>query len=323
MKTKIIVTLGPPTLNPKKLKALAKRNIGIFRLKSSYYSEKRLENTINNVRKVTKIPLMLDLEGPELRLRCKKEYKFKKGAKFKIGFSNEEEISFNHDFYEQITMKHNFIFDKGKGHLKIIEKKNGKIIVKTKDNITIKDGKGVNLKEKILETSPLSEKDKELLKIINKKKIGYVAYSYVRRKEDIDNLRLHLNKKTKIYAKIENKQALKNLKEIIQLTDGVIVARGDLAIETSLEKVPILQNKIIKEANKQNKPVVVATELISSMVNSKLPTRAEVDDIENCIFEGTNLLLIADATAIGKYPTLTIDTLTRIIKTAEKYKGKN
>jgi len=322
MKTKVIATLGPQTLNPKKLKALAKRNIGIFRLKSSYYSEKKLENTINNLRKITKIPIMLDLEGPELRLRCKKDYKFKKGTKFKIGFSEEDEISFNHDFYEQITMKHNFIFDKGKGHLKILEKKNNKILVKTIDSITIKDGKGVNLKEKVLETSPLSEKDRELIKIINKKKIGYVAYSYVRRKVDIDNLKLHLNKKTKIFAKIENKKALKNLKELISITDGVIVARGDLAVETSLEQIPILQKKIIREANKQKKPVVVATELISSMVNSKLPTRAEVDDIENSIFDGVNMLLIADATAIGKYPILTIDILTKIIKIAEKYKGK-
>jgi len=169
MKTKIIATLGPATLNDKKIKTLAKKGVGIFRLKSSYYSKKRLENDIKKIKKITKVPLMLDLEGPELRLRCNKEYSFKKGSTFTIGFSEDDPISFNHDFYGQITMKHNFIFDKGKGHLRILEKKEDKILVKTLDNIKIKDGKGVNLKEKILETSPLSNRDRELLKIINKK----------------------------------------------------------------------------------------------------------------------------------------------------------
>lgn len=319
MKTKVITTLGPATFN--KIKALAKRGVAIFRLKGSYYSEKKLETVINSIKRITKIPLMVDLEGPELRLRCKKEYSFKRGCKFTIGFSDEENISFNHDFYEQITMKHNLIFDKGKGRLRILKKRNRKILVKTYNDIKIKDGKGVNLKEKVLETSPLSDKDKKLLNVINKKRLKYVAYSYVRREEDIENLRLHLNKKTKIIAKIENKHALKNLNKIINLSDGVIVARGDLAVETSLEQIPILQKKIIKAANKLKKPVIVATELISSMVNNKLPTRAEVGDIENCIFDGADMLLITDATAIGRYPLLTIDTVNKIIKEAEKYKG--
>ena len=320
MKTKIIATLGPSTLNEKKIKELTNKGISVFRLKSSYYSAKSLENSVNMVRKITKTPLMVDLEGPEIRLRCKKDFSFKKGSEFTVGFSRKDAISFNHDFYEQITMKHNFIFDKGIGHLRILKKKNRKLWLKTLNNIKIKDGKGVNLKEKILETSPLSDKDKELLKVINKKNIAYVAFSYVRRKEDIHNLKLHLNKKTKIFSKIENKHALKNLKDITQLSDGIIVARGDLAVETSLEKIPILQKKIISLANKYKKPVVVATELISSMVNNKTPTRAEVDDIENCVFEGADMLLLTDATAVGKYPVLTVDTVSKIVKTAEKYK---
>jgi len=219
-------------------------------------------------------------------------------------------------------MKHNFIFDKGKGHLRILKKKNGRVCLKALNNVTLKDGKGVNLKEKVLETSPLSDKDKELLEVINKKKVAYVAYSYVRRKEDIENLRLHLNKKTKVFSKIENKPALKNLKDITKMSDGIIVARGDLAVETSLEKIPILQKKIIAVANKYKKPVVVATELIASMVNNKMPTRAEVDDIENCIFDGADMLLLTDATAVGKYPVLTVDTVNKIVKAAEKYKSK-
>ena len=265
---------------------------------------------------------MVDLEGPELRLRCKKTYSFKKGTIFTAGFSKSDNISFNHDFYEQITMKHNFIFDKGKGHLMILKRKNRKLVLKALSNITIRDGKGVNLKERVFETSPLSEKDKELLEIINKKKLGYVAYSYVRRKEDLDNLRLHLNKKTKIFSKIENRHALKNLREIINNSEGVIVARGDLAVETSLEQVPIFQRQIVAAANKLKKPVVVATELIASMVNNKMPTRAEVDDIESCVFEGTDMLLLTDATAIGKYPLLTVDFVNRAVKAAEKYMKK-
>jgi len=322
MKTKLIITLGPATFKEKRIKDLEKQGVSIFRLKSSYYSSKEFEKDISRIRKLTKVPLMIDLEGPELRLRCKKSYDFKKGQTFSMGFSEKDNISFNHDFYESVTMKHNFIFDKGKGHLRILEKKNRKFLVKTDSTITIKDGKGVNLKEKSLETSSLSDKDKELLEIINKKKIKYVAYSYVRRKEDLDNLKLHLNKKTKIFSKVENRQALKNLTDIIKNSDGVIVARGDLAVETSLEKIPILQKMIISEANKLKKPVAVATELISSMVENKTPLRSEVDDIENCIFEGADMLLIADPTAVGKYPILTVKTLNRIIKTAEKYKGK-
>lgn len=320
MKTKIIATLGPATFNDKKIKGLVKGGVSIFRLKSSYYSEKQLEKEITRIRKITKTPLMVDLEGPELRIRCKKEFTFKKGAEFIVGFSKKDNISFNHDFYEQITMKHNFIFDKGKGHLRILKKNNGRVWLKALNNVTLKDGKGINLKERVLETSPLSNKDKELIKIINKKKLGYVAYSYVRRKEDIENLRLHLNKKTDIFSKIENKDALKNLKDIIQLSDGIIVARGDLAVETSLEKIPILQKEIISLSNKYKKPVVVATELISSMVSNKMPTRAEVDDIENCIFEGADMLLLTDVTAIGKYPVLTVYTVNKIVKAAEKYK---
>ncbi|MHA1988683.1 MAG: pyruvate kinase [Promethearchaeota archaeon] len=320
MKSKIIATLGPATYNEKKIKELVKKGVSIFRLKSSYYSKKQLEKEITRIGKITKAPLMIDLEGPELRIRCKQDYKFKRGSEFIVGFTKKDNISFNHDFYEQITMKHNFIFDKGIGHLRILKKKDRKLWLKTLNSIKIKDGKGVNLKEKILETSPLSDKDKELLKVINKKKLAYVAYSYVRRKEDIHNLKLHLNKKTKIFSKIENKHALKNLKDITQLSDGIIVARGDLAVETSLEKIPILQKKIISLANKYKKPVVVATELISSMVNNKTPTRAEVDDIENCVFEGADMLLLTDATAVGKYPILTVDTVSKIVKTAEKYK---
>jgi len=320
MKTKIIATLGPSTFRENKIKELEKRDIAIFRLKSSYYSGSQLEKEVERIRKISKTPLMVDLEGPELRLRCKKEFSFKKGAEFVAGFSKKDNISFNHDFYEQITMKHNFIFDKGVGHLRILRKKDGKIWLKTLNDIRIKDGKGVNLKERVLETSSLSERDKELIKIINKKRVEYVAYSYPRRKEDIENLKLHLNKKTKIFSKIENKHALENLKDITELSDGIIVARGDLAVETSLEQIPILQKKIISFANKYKKPVVVATELIESMVNKKMPTRAEVDDIENCIFEGADLLLLTDETAVGKYPILTVDTVNKIIKTADRYK---
>jgi len=320
--TKLIITLGPATLKKKKIKELVKQGVFAFRLKSSYYSGKELEKDISMIRKITKVPLMIDLEGPELRLRCKGNCIFKKGQTFVMGFSDKDKVSFNHDFFEFVTMKHNLIFDKGKGHLRILKKKDGKLTVKTDSNITIKDGKGVNLKEKCLETSSLSDKDKELLEIINKKKIEYVAYSYVRRKEDLDNLKLHLNKKTKIFSKIENKRALKNLKEVIKESYGVIVARGDLAVETSLEQIPILQKKIIMESNKLKRPVVVATELISSMVNNKTPLRSEVDDIETSIFEGADMLLITDPTAIGKYPILTVKTLNKIIKIADKYKGK-
>lgn len=320
MKTKIIATLGPATLNKKKIKELAKKGVSIFRLKGSYYQGKNLENVIGLIRKNTKIHIMLDLEGPELRLRCKKNHLFRKGSIFNIGFTKKDNISFNHDFYEQITMKHNFIFDKGKGRLRILKKHNRRVTVKALDDITIKDGKGVNLKERVLETSPLSDKDKELLKIINKQKVMYVAYSYVRRKQDIDNLRLHIGNATKIFSKIENKHALKNLKEIVKFSDGIIVARGDLAVETSLEMIPILQKKIVALCNRYKKPDVVATELISSMKTNKMPTRAEVADIETAIFEGADMLLIADATAVGEYPVLTIKTLNKIIKTAERYK---
>ena len=189
----------------------------------------------------------------------------------------------------------------------------------------LKEKKGINIPDAKLQFEALTEKDKNDIQFTIKHNVEYVAQSFVNRAEDIIVLRNILKKnksKAKIFAKVESKDALVNIDEIIAASDGIIVARGDLGVCLAIYKVPVIQKELIKKCKIANKPVVVATQMLESMIEEEIPTRAEVSDVANAILDGADYLLVSSETTIGRYPDKVIEMMSKIIKYTESYKEK-
>ena len=268
---------------------------------------------------------MADLQGPKFRIgKVKEDIKVIKGStynfdkKTEIGDFSRVNLSHN-EIYESLSIGSNILMDDGKLQFRV--KDISKNIIKTEVIVGgyIKSNKGVNLPDVVLNTSPLTSKDIEDLKFILNQEIDWIALSFVQKLRDVEEVKKYIEDKACIIAKIEKPSALKELNKIIGACDGIMVARGDLGVELPPEEVPGIQKDIILKCRQAGKPVIVATQMLESMIESPSPTRAEASDVATAVFDGADAVMLSAETAIGSFPIETVNIMDRIIFSAENH----
>ena len=331
-RTKIIATIGPSSSDYNILKDMISRGVDVVRLNFSHGSHEDHFQTIKNVRKISdeiKVPITIlqDLQGPKIRVGKLKKDKFfiDDDSSLMITSENIEGdkniISIDNDIINDIRVGERILIDDGKLELKVTENSKKHILAKVLRGGYILPRKGVNLPESDIKLSSITQKDIEDLKFGLKNGVDWVALSFVRSDKDILELKSLINKEgyeTKIIAKIEKPQAIKHINEIIDYSDGLMVARGDLGVEMPMETVPVHQKKIVKKCNLACKPVIIATQMLESMINSKTPTRAESNDVANAVLDGADAVMLSAESATGSFPLLAVESMERIISSVER-----
>lgn len=289
------------------------------RINAAYGNIAQYKQIIDKTRDIADIPIILDIKGPEIRLKVKNKTHVKKGDKIEVGFNNEK-ISFNHNFYNAMELSDRILIDNGKIKTRVIEIDNQKLSLLVMNEGEISDGKGVNIPNKQFLVPTLSHKDRDLVSFADKNRIEFIALSFTRNLDDVQNLKSAVHSfKSGLIAKIENFEGLKNFEEILDKTDGIMIARGDLGVEIEPERVPIVQKRIIRMCNQKGKIVVTATEMLESMIYQQMPTRAEVSDVANAILDGTDSVMLSGETSIGAYPVKAVSMMSRIAKETDPH----
>jgi len=323
-KTKIIATVGPSVNSKDGIKKLVEAGADVLRLNFSHGTEEDHSNVVKWIRELEKsVAIMQDIQGPKIRTgEAKESTQFKKSDEIKI--TNKETISDDNiiyinykDLFKDLNSGERIFIDDGQIVIRIIKKTKSSMLGQVEVGGELRSNQGVAFPDSKLSVSAITEKDIADLKFGKKLDIDIVAVSFVRDANDIKKVREIIDKNIKIIAKIELKNAVKNLDSIIDEADGVMVARGDLGVQLDLEKVPFIQKQILNEANAKGKITVTATEMLQSMKESHRPTRAEVTDITNAILEGTDCVMLSAETAIGNHPEVVVSAMSDICKEAD------
>jgi len=316
-KTKVICTIGPASLSRETLEKMHRAGMNGVRINTAYGDLDQYELIVENVRETASIPIIVDIKGPEIRLRANRKRIIKKGEILEVGF-NQEEISFNHNFYDEINVGDIIYIDNGKVRTQVTEKRRRILRLRVMNDGEIDDGKGVNIPKKKLSVPSLSRKDLEVIKFAMEHDVEYIALSFTRNVQDVNNLKIEANGfQGGIIAKIENFEGIENFEEILGVVEGIMVARGDLGVEINLERVPLIQKSIIRQCNQRGKTVLTATDMLESMIYQSIPTRAEVSDVANAILDGTDGVMLSGETSIGKYPVESVLMMSRIARETE------
>ena len=316
-KTKIICTLSPASSSKQVIEKMFQAGMNGVRINTAYGNLTQYQSVIEMVREIADIPVIIDVKGPEIRIKASQRKVFNKGDILEVGFDGEE-VCFNHDIYDQMVVDDEVYIDNGKIRTRVVEKKDRKLCLLALNSGSIEDGKGVNIPNKHLSVPTFPERDLEIIRFAKKYDIEYVALSFTRNAEDVKNLSQTNNFIGGIIAKIENSEGVQNVEEILEAASGLMVARGDLAVEIEPERVPLVQKALIKLCNQKGKLVVTATEMLESMINQPNPTRAEVSDVANAILDGSDAIMLSGETAVGQYPVDAVEMMTRIANETEK-----
>lgn len=332
-KTKIICTIGPASESEERLRELMLAGMNVARFNFSHGTHEEQKAKYERVLKVRKelglpVATMLDTKGPEIRLRDFEggKVELKAGETFTLtteeimGTAQRATISYK-NLKNDISVGTTLLIDDGLIELEVEKISGEDIICRVINGGFVSNHKGVNVPGAILSMPYISDADMEDILFGIKEGYELIAASFVRSKEDIYELRKILQEHgsdMKIIAKIENMQGIENLEEILEASDGIMVARGDMGVEIPMEEVPVLQKKMIKMANAQGKHVITATQMLESMINHPRPTRAEATDIANAIYDGTTAIMLSGESAAGKYPVEAVKTMARIAESAEK-----
>ncbi len=327
-KTKIICTLGPATDSYEMIKKLVNSGMDCGRLNFShgtYEEQKKKIDLLKKVREELKKPvsILLDTKGPEIRLKtfARHEEHLIEGQQFTLcsydteGTSTKVSITYD-ELYKYVEKGNKILLNDGAIVLLVEEIQDKDIVCKVLVGGKISDRKGVNVPGVYIGMNYLSDVDKEDILFGIKNGIDYIAASFVRNKSDVQDLRNLLNandaKHIKIIAKIENQEGVKNVNEILEVADGIMVARGDLGVEVDFAKVPVLQKEIVEKCHEAGKMVIIATQMLESMTSNPVPTRAEVTDIANAIMQGATAIMLSGESAAGKYPIKAVETMSQI-----------
>ena len=287
------------------------------RINTAYGNIAQYHSAIEMTREIAEIPIIIDIKGPEIRIRASQLKVFSKGDILEVGFDGEE-VRFNHDIYDEMRVNDEVYIDNGKIRTRVVELKDRKLRLLTLNSGILEDGKGVNIPNKHLSVPTFSKKDLELIRFAKKHDAEYVALSFTRNAEDVRNLSETNSFDGGIIAKIENSEGIQNVEEILEAASGLMVARGDLGVEIESERVPLVQKSLIKLCNQKGKLVVTATEMLESMIDQPNPTRAEVSDVANAILDGSDAIMLSGETAVGQYPVDAVTMMTRIANETEK-----
>ena len=333
-KTKIVATVGPSSSKPKIIEKMILEGVNVFRINFSHANYDLVKEKIEIIRSIdkklnTNSSILGDLQGPKIRLgkieeNCKilagQEYEFYTDKEF-IGNNNKGYINYN-DFAKDLSKNEKILIDDGKLIFKVISS-NKKSYVKAKviQGGVLKSNKGVNLPNTKLSLPALTNKDINDAKFIFENDFDWIALSFVRTKNDIQDLIKLMNKnldyKIPVIAKIEKPEAIKNIDEIIKLSDGLMVARGDLGIEIPAEEVPLIQKELVIKAKKSRIPIIIATQMMESMIENLSPSRAEVNDVANSVMDGADAVMLSGETSVGNYPVEVVKSMASIINKVE------
>jgi pyruvate kinase len=336
-KTKIICTIGPDTGTYEMLMAMYIAGMNVVRLNMSHGTHATHEKVIRSIKNINQkikdaIPVLLDLEGPEIRTgRLQNDLQLKEGDIITVSVGNEDaEISsFSIDYEDLINTLNEgdkISVDSGLINLEILKKNRGTMECRVIDGGMLKSQRHVNLPGIRLNLPSISEQDKQHVLFGVKQEVDFIALSFVRQASDVLELRELLGDKAnkiKIISKIEDQDGVSNIDEIIDVSDAVMVARGDLGVEIELEELPNVQRTIVRKCQEKGKRVIVATHLLESMIENPLPTRAEVTDVANAVYSEVDAVMLSGETAVGKYPIRCIENIHKIARASEQLPGMN
>ena len=333
-KTKIIATIGPSSSSSKTMEQMMLGGVDVFRINFSHAKHNEVKKTIKLIREIDKklslnTAIIADLQGPKLRIgKMKKNSSFNEGDKITI-YSKSQLVGNSKKLYvnyknlaKDIKEGENILLDDGKIILKILStNKKDLITAEVIQGGNIASNKGFNLPNTKISLSPLTEKDIEDAILAIKENVDWLALSFVRSKSDIEDLLKIIDQNSEyripVIAKIEKPEALKDIDKIIKVSSGLMVARGDLGVELESSEIPLIQKKLVAKAKKARIPVIIATQMMESMMENLSPTRAEVNDVANSVMDGADAVMLSGETSVGKYPLEVIKTISSIINKVE------
>ncbi len=333
-RTKIVATVGPACDTYEKLLELVKAGVNVFRLNFSHGAHADKLSIIEHIRKINttepyNISILGDLQGPKLRVGEIENNALEIFPGDILTFTNEKLMGTKDRIYvsypnlhKDVKIGNKIMIDDGKMEVKVVSlEPNNDVKVEVTMGGILSSKKGINLPDTKISLPALTEKDLEDLEFIIDQQLDWVALSFVRSVEDIIGLKEKLNakkSKTKIIAKIEKPEALVNIRDIIIESDGIMIARGDLGVELPIEQVPLIQKQIIRKCLHRAKPVIVATQMMESMMDRSKPNRSEITDVANAVLEGTDAVMLSGETATGKHPVLVVETMRKVIMQVER-----
>jgi pyruvate kinase len=328
-RTKIVATLGPASANPEMIGKLFHAGTDVFRINMSHTNHDRMRELIGMIRKVEAdnerpIGILVDLQGPKLRVGtfAGGGAQLVRGESFALDTDaapgDKTRVYLPHpEIFAAVTPGHTMLLDDGKVRLTVTEASPKRITTRVEVGGRLSDRKGVSLPDSTIPFSALAAKDRSDLEAALAAGIDWVALSFIQRPEDIAEAKKITRGRAAVMAKIEKPQAVTRLNEIMDLADALMVARGDLGVEMPLEKVPGVQKQMTRLARWAGKPVVVATQMLESMINAPVPTRAEVSDVATAIFEGADAVMLSAESAAGQFPVEAVATMNRIAEEVE------
>ena len=331
--TKIVATISDKRCDVPFIEALYKAGMNVVRLNTAHLDAEGLSRIVNNVRAVSnRIGILIDTKGPEVRTTVTTDGQpidFKIGDKVQISGNPEAKTSHEHiyvsyrNFVNDLSVGSDILIDDGDLELRVIEKQADCLVCEALNEASLGSRKSVNVPGVRINLPSLTERDRQNIIWAIENDLDFIAHSFVRTKQDVLDIQRILdeyNSPIKIIAKIENQEGVDNADEILEAAYGIMIARGDLGIEVPAEKIPGIQRILIRKCVEVKKPVIVATQMLHSMINNPRPTRAEVTDIANAIYYRTDALMLSGETAYGKYPVEAVETMTKVAREAEKTK---
>lgn len=332
-RTKIVATLGPASSKPEVLFSMFNAGLDVCRLNFSHGSQADHQEVLDTIRDINKkhkynVGILADLQGPKIRIGMVKDggIHLVNGARTVITtkecIGNEERIYITYtNFPKDVKAGEVILLDDGKLQMRVVETNyNDEVICEIVHGGILTSRKGVNLPNTKVSIPSLTPEDRDNLEFVLKNDVEWIGLSFVRNAADIIELKEIIKQRGKtarVIAKIEKPEAIENIDEIIAVSDGIMVARGDLGVEMPMEEVPLLQKMIVNKCRAASKPVIIATQMLESMITTPRPTRAEVNDVANSVLDGADAVMLSGETSVGEFPLIVIETMQKIIKNIE------
>jgi pyruvate kinase len=328
-RTKIVATLGPASSDPAMIERMFEAGVDVFRINMSHTPQERLRAFVRAIREIEErhrrpIGILVDLQGPKFRLGVFRDsgVLLERGNSFALDDDkapgDAARVQLPHsEILSALQPGHRLLIDDGKVRLVATEISSRRAVTRVEVGGRVSDRKGVALPDTTIAVSPLTEKDRSDLEAALDAGVDWIAHSFIQRPDDIAEVKKIARSRAAVLAKIEKPQAVERLADILEVADAIMVARGDLGVEMPVEQVPGLQIRMTRNARRVGKPVVVATQMLESMIASPVPTRAEVSDVATAIFEGADAVMLSAESASGQYPIEAVATMSRIAETVE------
>ena len=331
-KIKILATLGPSSNTRETIEQLFRAGADLFRINMSHTSHEEMRALVAHIRDIESqhdrpIGIVADLQGPKLRIGAFAggSIALEKGQSFTLDSDespgSSKRVQLPHpEILAALEAGHSVLLNDGRVRLRVTKASEGRAVTEVMQGKTLSDRKGVNLPDTTLRSSALTDKDRRDLDAVLAAEVDWIALSFIQRPDDIADARKTIQGRAGIMAKIEKPQAMQQLDGILELSDAIMVARGDLGVEMPLEAVPGAQKQITRAARRAGKPAVVATQMLESMISAPVPTRAEVSDVATAVFEGADAVMLSAESAAGEYPIEAVETMNRIAEAVEQEK---